>query len=158
MILEVFTIAKQNDNVLINEQIKFEEMMVIGPNGEKLGIKKRQDALTLANYAGLDLVLMSSNGAKKRQREQNLELKEYRLSVTIDVHDFETKLKNARNYIEKGHKVKVSVRFKGRQIAHPELGRDVIVKFADKLNDVADVVEVPRLEGRTISLVVAPKK
>lgn len=180
MILEVFTIAKQNDNVLINEQIKFEEMMVIGPNGEKLGIKKRQDALTLANYAGLDLVLMSSNGvpvckvidynkfkyeklkkekeAKKRQREQNLELKEYRLSVTIDVHDFETKLKNARNYIEKGHKVKVSVRFKGRQIAHPELGRDVIVKFVDKLNDVADVVEVPRLEGRTISLVVAPKK
>ena len=95
---------------------------------------------------------------KKRQTEQNLELKEYRLSVTIDVHDFETKLKNARNYIEKGHKVKVSVRFKGRQIAHPELGKDVIVKFADKLNDVADVVEIPRLEGRTISLVVAPKK
>ena len=102
--------------------------------------------------------LKKEKEAKKRQREQNLELKEYRLSVTIDVHDFETKLKNARNYIEKGHKVKVSVRFKGRQIAHPELGRDVIVKFADKLNDVADVVEVPRLEGRTISLVVAPKK
>ena len=105
-----------------------------------------------------DVKLKKEKEAKKRQREQNLELKEYRLSVTIDVHDFETKLKNARNYIEKGHKVKVSVRFKGRQIAHPELGRDVIVKFADKLNDVADVVEVPRLEGRTISLVVAPKK
>ncbi len=179
LFLEVFRIAKQND-VLINEQIKFEEVMVIGPNGEKLGIKKREDALTLANYAGLDLVLMSSNGvpvckvidfnkfkyektkkekeAKKKQREQNLELKEYRLSVTIDTHDFETKLKNARAYVEKGHKVKVSVRFKGRQIAHSELGRDVIVKFADALSDVGVIEQAPKLEGRSMSLVVAPKK
>ena len=177
--LEVFSIAKQ-DNVLINEQIKFEEVMVIGPNGEKLGIKKIEDARTLANYAGLDLVLMSSSGmpvckvidynkfkyekvkrekeAKKKQREQNLELKEYRLSVTIDTHDFETKLKNAKNYVEKGHKVKVSVRFKGRQITHPELGKEVIEKFADRLSDVGEVVELPKLEGRSISLVVAPKK
>jgi len=175
----VFRIAKQND-VLINEQIKFEEVMVIGPNGEKLGIKKREDALTLANYAGLDLVLMSSNGmpvckvidynkfkyekgkrekeAKKKQREQNLELKEYRLSVTIDTHDFETKLKNAKAYVEKGHKVKVSVRFKGRQITHSELGRDVIVKFADALSDVGVIEQAPKLEGRSMSLVVAPKK
>lgn len=179
--MEVFTIAKQGDDVLINEQIKFEEVMVIGPNGEKLGIKKLQDAKTLATYAGLDLVLMSSSGpvpvckvidynkfkyekmkkekdAKKRQREQNLELKEYRLSVTIDVHDFETKLRNAKDYLIKGHKVKVSVRFKGRQIAHPELGQDVIVKFAEKLDDVAVITEQPKLEGRTISLVVSPKK
>lgn len=175
----MFRIAKQND-VLINEQIKFEEVMVIGPNGEKLGIKKRDDALTLANYAGLDLVLMSSNGvpvckvidynkfkyekskrekeAKKKQREQNLELKEYRLSVTIDTHDFETKLKNARGYIEKGHKVKVSVRFKGRQIVHSELGRDVILKFAEALDEVGVIEQAPKLEGRSMSLVVAPKK
>lgn len=178
-ILEVFRIAKQND-VLINEQIKFDEVMVIGPNGEKLGIKKRDDALTLANYAGLDLVLMSSNGvpvckvidynkfkyekgkrekeAKKKQREQNLELKEYRLSVTIDTHDFETKLKNAKSYVEKGHKVKVSVRFKGRQIAHSDLGRDVILKFADALSEVGVIEQAPKLEGRSMSLVVAPKK
>lgn len=175
----MFRIAKQND-VLINEQIKFEEVMVIGPNGEKLGIKKREDALTLASYAGLDLVLMSSNGvpvckvidynkfkyekgkrekeAKKKQREQNLELKEYRLSVTIDTHDFETKLKNARAYVEKGHKVKVSVRFKGRQIAHSDLGRDVILKFADALSEVGVIEQAPKLEGRSMSLVVAPKK
>ena len=153
---------------------------MIGPNGEKLGIKKRDDALTLANYAGLDLVLMSSNGvpvckvidfnkfkyektkrekeAKKKQREQNLELKEYRLSVTIDTHDFETKLKNAKSYVEKGHKVKVSVRFKGRQIAHTELGRDVILKFANALEEVGVVEQAPKLEGRSMSLVVAPKK
>lgn len=154
--------------------------MVIGPNGEKLGVKKIADALTLANYAGLDLVLMSSNGmpvckvidynkfkyekvkkekeAKKKQREQNLELKEYRLSVTIDTHDFETKLKNAKAYVEKGHKVKVSVRFKGRQIAHADLGRDVILKFADSLQDVGEIESMPKLEGRSMSLVVAPKK
>lgn len=175
----MFRIAKQND-VLINEQIKFDEVMVIGPNGEKLGIKKREDALTLASYAGLDLVLMSSNGvpvckvidynkfkyektkrekeAKKKQREQNLELKEYRLSVTIDTHDFETKLKNAKSYVEKGHKVKVSVRFKGRQIAHQDLGRNVIVKFAEALSEVGVIEQAPKLEGRSMSLVVAPKK
>ncbi len=154
--------------------------MVIGPNGEKLGVKKIDDALTLANYAGLDLVLMSSNGmpvckvidynkfkyekvkkekeAKKKQREQNLELKEYRLSVTIDTHDFETKLKNARAYVEKGHKVKVSVRFKGRQIAHSELGKEVILKFATALEEVGEIESMPKLEGRSMSLVVAPKK
>lgn len=154
--------------------------MVIGPNGEKLGVKKIDDALTLANYAGLDLVLMSSNGmpvckvidynkfkyekvkkekeAKKKQREQNLELKEYRLSVTIDTHDFETKLKNARAYVEKGHKVKVSVRFKGRQIAHSELGKEVILKFATALEEVGEIESMPKLERRSMSLVVAPKK
>ncbi len=154
--------------------------MVIGPNGEKLGVKKIEDARTLANYAGLDLVLMSSSGipvckvidynkfkyekvkrekeAKKKQRVQNLELKEYRLSVTIDTHDFETKLKNAKSYVEKGHKVKVSVRFKGRQIAHPELGQEVIEKFANRLSDIGEISELPKLEGRSISLVVSPKK
>ena len=154
--------------------------MVIGPNGEKLGVKKIDDALTLANYAGLDLVLMSSNGmpvckvidynkfkyekvkkekeAKKKQREQNLELKEYRLSVTIDTHDFETKLKNARAYVEKGHKVKGSVRFNGRQIAHSEVGQEVILKFATALEEVGEIESMPKLEGRSMSLVVAPKK
>ena len=178
--LEVLAIATLKDNP-INEQIRCKEMMVIGPNGEQLGVKSKQDALTLAGYAGFDLVLMSDSGnmpvckimdynkfkyekkkktkeAQKKQRETMIETKEFRLSVNIDIHDFNTRVNNARKAFEKGNKVKASIRFKGRQIAHPELGRDVIVKFADKLNDVADVVEVPRLEGRTISLVVAPKK
>ena len=163
----------------MNEQITAEEMMVIGPNGEKLGIKKRSDALTLASYAGLDLVLMSDGAMpvakvidynkfkyekskkekeqKKKQREQNLDLKEYRLSVTIDTHDFETKLKNAYSYLQKGHKIKVSVRFKGRQLAHPELGKDVILKFADGLSEIGNISEMPKLEGRSMSLLVAPK-
>lgn len=176
--MEVAFIAANKNDGLINEQIKYPEVMVIGPNGEKLGLKKISDALTLASYAGLDLVLMSQTGVpvckvmdynkikyekmkkekeqKKRQREQNLELKEYRLSVTIDVHDFETKLRNAKGYITKGHKVKASIRFKGRQMAHVELGKDVIMKFADKLSDVSFIEVSPKLEGRTISLILAP--
>lgn len=177
--MEVASIAKQSD-VLINEQITLKEVMVIGPNGEKMGVKKIEDALTLSKYAGLDLVLMSNNAnnpvckiidynkyryekqkqvkeQKKKQREQNLEMKEYRLSVTIDVGDFETKLRNAKTYLEKGHKIKVTVRFKGRQITHPELGKDVIMKFAGRLEDIAVIETMPKLEGRSMQLILAPK-
>lgn len=178
--MEVLAIAKQGNEVLINEQITLPEVMVIGPNGEKIGIKSIGDAQTLAKYAGLDLVLLNSDPknpvckiidynkyryekqkqikeAKKRQREQNLEVKEYRLSVTIDVGDFETKLRNAKAYLEKGHKIKVAVRFKGRQLAHPELGRDVIMRFAEKLNDVAEIESMPKMEGRSMQLFLTPK-
>lgn len=179
--MEVLAIAKQGNEVLINEQITLPEVMVIGPNGEKIGIKSISDAQTLAKYAGLDLVLLNSDPknpvckiidynkyryekqkqikeAKKRQREQNLEVKEYRLSVTIDIGDFETKLRNAKAYLEKGHKIKVAVRFKGRQLAHPELGRDVIMRFAEKLNDVAEIESMPKMEGRSMQLFLTPKK
>ena len=179
--MEVLAIAKQGNEVLINEQITLPEVMVIGPNGEKIGIKSISDAQTLAKYAGLDLVLLNSDPknpvckiidynkyryekqkqikeAKKRQREQNLEVKEYRLSVTIDIGDFETKLRNAKAYLEKGHKIKVSVRFKCRQMAHPELGRDVIMRFAEKLNDVAEIEQMPKMEGRSMQLFLTPKK
>ena len=179
--MEVLAIAKQSNEVLINEQITLPEVMVIGPNGEKIGIKSISDAQTLAKYAGLDLVLLNSDPknpvckiidynkyryekqkqikeAKKKQREQNLEVKEYRLSVTIDVGDFETKLRNAKAYLEKGHKIKVAVRFKGRQMAHPELGRDVIMRFAEKLNDVAEIESMPKMEGRSMQLFLTPKK
>lgn len=156
-------------------------MMVIGPNGEKMGIKNLDDAKTLANYAGLDLVLMSANStppvakimdynkfkyekakklkeAQKKQRESNKEVKEYRLSVTIDVHDFETRKRNAKEYLLKGHKIKAFIRFKGRQMAHTELGEDVLRKFADSLSDVATIEVEPKIEGRQISLLLAPKK
>lgn len=179
--MEVLAIAKQGNEVLVNDEITFQEVMVIGPNGEKMGIKKISDALTLAKYAGLDLVLLNPNpknpvckiidynkyryekqkqikDAKKKQRTQNLEVKEYRLSVTIDVGDFDTKLRNAKAYLEKGHKVKVSVRFKGRQLAHPELGKDVIMRFADRLSDVSEIDTMPKMEGRSMQLLLTPKK
>ena len=179
-LLEVLYITKERENP-INEQIRAKEMMVIGPNGEQLGIKSKQDALTLASYAGFDLVLMSENGnmpvckimdynkyryerkkkakdAMKRQRETMIDIKEFRLSVTIDVHDFDTRVRNARKALEKGDKVKGSIKFKGRQIAHPELAQDVLLKFSNELSDIADIEIHPKIEGKTMFMQLAPKK
>ncbi len=180
LFMEVFDIANNKDN-LINEQIKCKEMMVIGPNGEQLGIKSKQDALTLANYAGFDLVLMSEGAnppvckimdynrfkyekkkktkdAQKKQREATIDIKEFRLSVTIDVHDFNTRVNNAKKALLRGDKVKASIRFKGRQIAHPELAQDVLKKFEESLSDIAEVEIQPKMEGRSIFMQLTPKK
>ena len=178
----MFDIANiKNDSNLINEQINVPELMVIGPNGEQMGVKKLQDALTLANYAGLDLVLMSDQGAiavakimdynkyryekqkkmkeqQKKQRESNKDIKEYQLSVTIDIGDFNTRKKNAYEYLVKGHKIKATIRFKGRQMAYTEQGKEVLLKFANELSDVADIEEQPNLNGRTMSMLLTPKK
>ena len=94
----------------------------------------------------------------KRQREANLDVKEYRLSVTIDVGDFETRRKNAADYLKKGHKIKAFIRFKGRQIAHPELGCDVLLRFAEALSDCADIETKPQIEGRQVFMMLSPKK
>ena len=156
-------------------------MMVIGPNGEGLGIKSKQDALTLAGYAGFDLVLMNENSnppvckimdynkfkyekkkttkeAQKKQRESMVEPKAFRLSVNIDIHDFNTRVNNARKAFEKGNKVKASIRFKGRQIAHPELAKEVLDRFYEKVSDVAEIELKPRIEGRTMFMQLTPKK
>ena len=179
-LMEVLFIANVRENP-INEQIRCREMMVIGPNGEQLGIKSKQDALTLAGYAGFDLVLMSeganppvckimdynkfkyekkkkSKDAQKKQREAIVDVKEFRLSVTIDKHDFDTRVNNARKALTKGDKVKASIRFKGRQIAHPELAKDVLLKFEEALSDIAEIELQPKLEGRSIFMQLTPKK
>ena len=78
--------------------------------------------------------------------------------MSIDVGDFETKLRNAKAYLEKGHKIKVTVRFKGRQLAHPELGKDVIMKFAERLSDVSEIEAMPKMEGRSMQLLLTPIK
>ena len=150
--MEVFCIANAKNNLLINEQIRAREVLVIGPHGEQVGVKGIQDALTLASDAGLDLVLISPNAtppvckvmdynkyryekakkakeALKRQRATATETKEYRLSSVIDVVDFETKLKKVTKYLLKGDKIKLTIRFKGRQMAHPELGKEVLEKI-----------------------------
>ena len=156
-------------------------MMVIGPNGEQMGIKNITDALTLANYAGLDLVLMNGNStpavakimdynkykyernkklkeAQKNQRAANKDVKEYRLSVNIDVHDFDTRVKNAREYLIKGHKVKGFLRFKGRSITHPEFGQEVLIRFAEALSEDSVIETQPKLEGKQTFMLLAPKK
>ena len=95
---------------------------------------------------------------QKKQRETMVDTKEFRLSVTIDKHDFDTRVKNARKNLEKGSKVKASIRFKGRQIAHPELAKEVLDKFALALEDIAEVEIVPKIEGRSMFMQLTPKK
>ena len=177
----MFLIANKNNDLLCNEQIKNGQVLVIGPNGEQLGVKQIKDALTIANYAGLDLVLINPNAnpgvckimdynkykyekakkqkeATKKQKASNMELKEYRLSPVIDIGDFNTKLNNASKYLEKGHKIKASIRFKGREMAHTELGKDVLLRFANALIGVAEVEQQPKLDGRSMTMLLAPKK
>ena len=179
--MEVFNIAVKNDDLLCNEQIKESFVMVIGPNGEKMGVKPIKDALTLANYAGFDLVMLNkgkdaavckimdynkfkyekskrAKEAKKKQQSNNTEMKEYRLSPVIDIGDFNTKYKNAAKYLEKGHKIKLSIRFKGRQMAHPELGKEVMNKFAEQAKELATIEQQAKLEGRNMSMILAPIK
>lgn len=179
--MEVFVIANKDKDLFINEQIRAKEVMVIGPNGEQLGIKNIKDALTLSNYAGFDLVLINQNSNppvckimdynkfkyenkkkqkenQKKQRESNLELKEYRLSVYIDVHDFNTRVVQAKKYLEKGHRVKASIRFKGREMAHTDLGKEVLIRYHEALSDCADIEQKPLLEGRSMTMILMPKK
>lgn len=179
-LMEVLTIAKEKD-LLINNEIRCGSMLVIGPKGEQLGVKSRSDALTLADYAGFDLVLINENANPpvcklmdykkykyekkkkqkendKKQRESSFEVKEYRLSVTIDKHDFDTKMNNAKKHLEKGNKIKALIRFKGRQLAHTELGEEVLRRFADALSEVSEIEQQPKFEFKSIYMVLAPKK
>lgn len=146
-----------------------------------MGIKTIEDARTLASYANLDLVLMNPNGnppvckvmdynkyryerqkkekdALKKQRASQAELKEFRLSPVIDVGDFETKLRNVIKYLEKGDKIKLTIRFKGRQMAHTELGKEVLERFSDRTLEYAEIEQKPKLEGRTMTMLLVPKK
>ena len=155
--------------MFINEQIHAKEVMVIGPNGEQLGIKNIKDALTLSTYAGFDLVLINPSGnppvckimdynkfkyeSKKKQKEN---LKKQR--ETIDVHDFQTRVNQASKYLEKGHRVKGSIRFKGREMAHTELGKEVLLRFAEALAEVSEIEQKPLLDGRNMTMILMPKK
>ncbi len=174
-------IAGKGKDLPINEQIRFNQVLVIGPKGEQLGVKTKADALTLASYAGFDLVLINESAnppvcklldynkfkyekkkkvkeSMKKQREGSTELKEFRLSVNIDKHDFDTKAKNVAKYLEKGHKIKVSIRFKGRELAHTELGRNVLIHFAEALGELAEIELQPKMEFKSMFMMLAPKK
>ena len=167
--------------MLVNEQIKAREVLVIGPNGEQLGVKSLNDALTLANAAGFDLVQMGGKDdqpvcklmdynkykyernkkakeASKKQRINNAETKEFRLSVNIDVHDFNTKVNQVVKYLEKGHKIKVTVRFRGREMAHTELGVEVLNRFSEAVKEMAIVEKAPVMEGGNMFMMLSPIK
>ncbi|CAM5252837.1 translation initiation factor IF-3 [Bacillus safensis FO-36b] len=151
---------------------------MIGQNGDQLGIKTRQEALEIAAKANLDLVLVAANAKppvcrimdygkfrfeqqkkekEARKNQKIISLKEVRLSPTIDEHDFNTKLRNAIKFLEKGDKVKASIRFKGRAITHKEIGQRVLDRFSEACAEVATVETKPKMDGRSMFLMLAPK-
>ena len=164
--------------MITNERIRAKELRLIGKDGEQVGVVARDEAMRMAEQAEMDLVLVSPNAKppvariadvgkmryeqQKREREQRknqkvVNVKEIRLSPTIDDHDFDTKLRQARGFIEDEDKVKVSIRFRGRAITHKDLGRDVLDRFAEGMNDIADVQSRAKMEGRSMFMMLAPK-
>lgn len=162
---------------LINEQIRANEVEVIGTNGERLGKMKIQDAMEKVYDEDMDLVLVAPNAnppvckildyskykfemAKKekeaRKNQKVVELKEIRLSATIDEHDLETKAKNANKFLKSGNKVKVSLKFKGREVRFVEKGKETILKFVSMLEE-GQIDKEPKLEGRFLNVIVLPK-
>ena len=164
--------------MITNERIRAKELRLIGKDGEQIGVVARDEAMRMAEQAEMDLVLVSPNAKppvariadvgkmryeqQKREREQRrnqkvVNVKEIRLSPTIDDHDFDTKLRQARGFIEDEDKVKVSIRFRGRAITHKDLGRDVLDRFAEGMNDIADIQSRAKMEGRSMFMMLAPK-
>lgn len=162
---------------LINEQIRANEVEVIGTNGERLGKMKVKDAMDKAYDEDMDLVLVAPNAnppvckildyskfkfemAKKekeaRKNQKVVELKEIRLSATIDEHDLETKAKNANKFLKSGNKVKVSLKFKGREVRFVDKGKETILKFVSMLEE-GQIDKEPKLEGRFLNVIVLPK-
>ena len=174
--LEVFSIATTTHE--INEQIRDPEVRLISADGEQLGIVAAEEALRIATESGYDLVKIAPNSvppvcrimdygkfrfeqakkekeAKKNQRV--IEIKEIRMSPGIDTNDFNTKLKNAQKFLADGDRVKVSVRFRGREMAHTEIGADLLKDFADKCIEIANMDKAPKLEGRNMAMFLSPK-
>ncbi len=167
-----------NDD-LVNEKIRFKEVLVIDANGDQLGVKTRDEALRHAYAQELDLLCVAPKAQtpvckivdygkfrfeqqkkdKEAKRKQHVvELKGLRLPPNIDKHDFETKLKQARKWIETGMKVKVDMRFRGRLITRVDVGKKVMNDFVEQISDIAMTEKKASLEGNTMSCVLAPKK
>ena len=164
---------------MINEQIRDKEIRLIGGDGEQLGIMYPIEAMKLAAEAELDLVKIAPTAkppvckiidyskykyeltrkekeAKKKQK--TVDVKEVRLSPNIDTNDLNTKVNNAKKFIQKGNKVKVTLRFRGREMAHMQTSKHILDDFADMLKDIAVVEKPTKLEGRSISMVLTEKR
>ena len=175
------TISANNNNkdLLINEEIKAPEVRVIGPDNEQLGIMKIDDARAYAYNNNVDLVLIVPNAAPpvcraidygkfcfergKREKEAKkkqvvVKVKEVQLSCRIEQHDFDTRVNHAKKFLAEGNKVKAVVRFKGREMSHMELGREVIMKFLEALQGAGQSEKKPSLDGRIMSVVISPVK
>ena len=174
--LEVLTIAKLDHQ--LNEEIRDKEIRLIGADGAQLGIVSAAQANAMAEEQGMDLVKISPNAVppvckimdyskfcydqKKREKDARknqrvVEIKEIRMSPGIDVGDFNTKLKNAQKFLADGNRVKVSVRFRGREMAHTNLGEKLLMDFAEACSEIAAMEKNPKLEGRFMAMFLTPK-
>ena len=175
--LEVLTIAKLDHQ--LNEEIRDKELRVIGPDGAQLGIMSAAQANALAEEQEMDLVKISPNAVppvckimdyskfcfdqKKREKEAKknqkvVEIKEIRMSPNIDTNDLNTKVSAARKFLTKGNKVKVTLRFRGREMAHMQTTKHILDDFAQMLSDVAVVEKAPKVEGRTMTMFLTEKR
>ena len=165
--------------LMINEQIRDKEIRLIGENGEQLGIMSAREAMKLAEEAELDLVKIAPTAkppvckiidygkyryelARKekeaRKKQKVVEIKEIRLSPNIDSNDLNTKMNAAKKFLSKGDKVKITLRFRGREMAHMNASKHILDDFAASLGEIAVVEKAPKVEGRSISMVLAEKK
>ena len=171
----------KKDDYLVNEAIRFPKVLVIDSEGNALGVKDRREALALAREANLDLFCISPQATppvckildfgkyryqlekkkkenEKKQKAMIQDLKQIQLSPVIDTHDIETKVRHAIGFLKSGDKVKVVVRFRGRQMAHPEVGEEVMNRFITMCGDAAVVEKKPVMDGRNLLATLAPKK
>ena len=171
--------GKAISELMINEQIRDKEVRVIGEEGQQLGIMSAREAQALADEAGLDLIKIAPTAkppvckiadygkfryeqarkekeAKKKQKV--IEVKEIRLSPNIDTNDLNTKSNNARKFLTKGDKVKVSLRFRGREMAHMNSSKHILDDFAESLSDIAVIDKAPKVEGRSMTMYLTEKR
>ena len=177
ILLEVNAISK--DTPRINEEIRARELRVVGPENEQIGIMSGREALALAEEQHLDLVEIAPNAkppvarimnygkyryelsrkekeAKKKQK--TIDIKEVRLSPNIDTNDLKTKVNAARKFLSKGDRVKVTLRFRGREMAHMSSSKHVLDDFAELLTDIAVVEKAPKIEGRSMTMFLSEKR
>ncbi len=171
--------GKDISDLIINEAIRAREVRVIGEQGEQVGIMPTRDALTRAEEAGLDLVLIAPTAnppvcrivdygkfkyeqlrkeKEARKKQHQVEIKEIRLSPNIDTGDLNTKVGAARKFLTKGDKVKITLRFRGREMAHMNTTKHVLDDFAKALEDIAVIEKAPKVEGRSMTMFLAAKK
>lgn len=166
------------ETVRINEEIRVREVRVTSASGEQLGIMSTRDALRMAEEQHLDLVEVAPKAKppvcrimdfgkyryeqQKREKEAKkkqkvISIKEVKLRPNIEQHDFDVKLKNAIRFVEDGNKVKVTIMFRGRELSHPEIGKEVLARVAEKLGDSVSIERNAKLEGKNMTMIVAPK-
>ncbi len=170
--------AVQKEGPRVNREIDSPTVQLITDSGDNKGTVDFEEALALAEEAGLDLVEISPNNkppvckildfgkykyqaqkkaAEARKKQKTIEIKEIKMRPNIDTHDYEVKMKAARRFFEEGDKVKVTLRFRGREMAHQELGMKLLIRVRDELDEIAKVEYEPRLEGRQMIMVLGPR-